>query len=54
MKPGATTANGGTVSALSGAAHESEKQWEWLEETLAKSSKNKETVSCSFANRKHF
>lgn len=41
------SANGGTVSALSGAAHESEKQWEWLEETLAKSSKNKETVSKS-------
>ena len=51
MKPGATIANGGTVSALSGAAHESEKQWEWLEETLAKSSKNKETVSPAISNR---
>lgn len=37
--------NGGTVSALSGSSHESEKQWEWLEEVLAKSSKNRETVS---------
>jgi hypothetical protein len=38
--------DGGTVSALSGAnSHESEKQWEWFEEVLAKSSRNKETVS---------
>jgi hypothetical protein len=37
---------GGMVSALSGAnSHESEKQWEWFEEMLAKSSRNKETVS---------
>ncbi|XP_052893470.1 acid sphingomyelinase-like phosphodiesterase 3a [Anopheles moucheti] len=33
------------VNALSGSSsHESEKQWEWLEEVLAKSSRNKETV----------
>jgi hypothetical protein len=32
------------VSALSPSL-ESEKQWEWLEEVLAKSSRNKETVS---------
>jgi hypothetical protein len=37
--------NGGTVSALSGSSHESEKQWEWLEDVLVKSSKNRETVS---------
>ncbi|XP_058066171.1 uncharacterized protein LOC131215792 [Anopheles bellator] len=41
-------ADGGLVghaSALSGSSsHESEKQWEWLEEVLAKSSRNKETV----------
>ncbi|XP_055531013.1 acid sphingomyelinase-like phosphodiesterase 3a [Wyeomyia smithii] len=37
--------NGGHVSALSGSgSHESEKQWEWLEDVLAKSSRNKETV----------
>ena len=36
--------NGGVVSALS-VTHESEKQWDWLEEVLAKSSRNKETVS---------
>lgn len=37
---------GGHASALSGSSsHESEKQWEWLEEVLAKSSRNKETVS---------
>lgn len=38
--------NGGAhVSALSGAdSHESERQWIWLEEVLAKSSLNKETV----------
>jgi hypothetical protein len=36
--------NGGVVSALS-VSHESEKQWEWLEEVLAKSTRNKETVS---------
>ncbi|XP_055608615.1 acid sphingomyelinase-like phosphodiesterase 3b [Uranotaenia lowii] len=36
---------GGHVSALSGSSsHESEKQWEWLEDVLAKSSRNKETV----------
>ncbi|XP_049538721.1 acid sphingomyelinase-like phosphodiesterase 3a [Anopheles darlingi] len=35
----------GHASALSGSSnHESEKQWEWLEEVLAKSSRNKETV----------
>lgn len=38
--------NGGVVSALS-VTHESEKQWEWLEEVLAKSTRNKETVSNS-------
>lgn len=38
---------GGTVSALSGGGveHEAQKQWEWLDEVLAKSSRNKETVS---------
>lgn len=36
--------NGGVTSALS-VSHESEKQWEWLEEVLAKSTRNKETVS---------
>lgn len=36
--------NEGVVSALS-VTHESEKQWTWLEDTLVKSSKNKETVS---------
>lgn len=38
--------NGGAhVSALSGAdSHESQRQWVWLEEVLAKSSLNKETV----------
>ncbi|XP_070501702.1 acid sphingomyelinase-like phosphodiesterase 3b [Chironomus tepperi] len=35
--------SGGVVSALS-VSHESEKQWEWLEEVLAKSTRNKETV----------
>lgn len=36
----------GTVSALSsGDSHESQKQWEWLDDVLAKSSRNKETVS---------
>lgn len=36
---------GGHVSALSGAdSHESQRQWIWLEEVLAKSSLNKETV----------
>jgi hypothetical protein len=39
--------NGGVVSALS-VSHESEKQWEWLEEVLAKSNRNKETVSTHF------
>lgn len=38
------TENGAIVSALS-VSHESEKQWEWLEDVLAKSNKNKETVS---------
>lgn len=38
--------SGGTVSALSGNEnHESQKQWDWLEEVLDKSSRNKETVS---------
>lgn len=38
--------HGGMVSALSGSeSHESQKQWDWLEEVLAKSSRNKETVS---------
>lgn len=36
--------DGGIVSALS-VSHESEKQWEWLEDVLAKSNRNKETVS---------
>lgn len=37
--------HGGTVSALSGGeSHESQKQWDWLEDVLAKSSRNKETV----------
>lgn len=39
---------GGTVSALSGGggeSHEAQKQWDWLEEVLDKSSRNKETVS---------
>lgn len=36
--------NGAIVSALS-VSHESEKQWEWLEDVLAKSNRNKETVS---------
>ncbi|XP_058462845.1 acid sphingomyelinase-like phosphodiesterase 3b [Malaya genurostris] len=40
-----SSSNGGHVSALSGSSsHESEKQWEWLEDVLAKSSRNKETV----------
>lgn len=38
------TENGAIVSALS-VSHESEKQWEWLEDVLAKSNRNKETVS---------
>ncbi|XP_055623192.1 acid sphingomyelinase-like phosphodiesterase 3b [Toxorhynchites rutilus septentrionalis] len=42
---GSSSSNGGHVSALSGSSsHESEKQWEWLEDVLAKSSRNKETV----------
>jgi hypothetical protein len=41
---GSSGDNGGVVSALS-VTHESEKQWEWLEEVLAKSHRNKETVS---------
>lgn len=37
--------HGGMVSALSGAdSHESQKQWDWLEEVLAKSQRNGETV----------
>lgn len=41
----ATHSSGGTVSALSGSdSHESQKQWDWLEEVLAKSNRNKETV----------
>lgn len=37
--------HGGMVSALSGGEnHESQKQWDWLEDVLAKSSRNKETV----------
>lgn len=43
-----TDEHGGTVSALSGGeSHESQKQWDWLEDVLAKSSRNKETV-CIF------
>lgn len=46
--------SGGTVSALSGSnSHESEKQWEWLEDVLAKSSRNKETVSTFSFNSIH-
>lgn len=41
---------GGTVSALSGGDHESQKQWDWLDEVLEKSSRNKETVSCRLCN----
>lgn len=41
----AAAANGAHVSALSGAdSHESQRQWNWLEEVLEKSSVNKETV----------
>lgn len=42
-----TVGGGGTVSALSGGgeSHEAQKQWDWLEEVLDKSSRNKETVS---------
>lgn len=36
--------SGAVVSALS-VSHESEKQWEWFEDVLAKSNRNKETVS---------
>lgn len=37
--------NGAMVSALSGAdSHESQKQWDWLEDVLAKSQRNGETV----------
>lgn len=40
------SSSGGTVSALSGSDyHESQKQWDWLEEVLNKSSRNDETVS---------
>ena len=38
------TENGAIVSALS-VSHESEKQWEWLEDVLQKSKENRETVS---------
>lgn len=41
---------GGQVSALSGDPHESQRQWEWLEDVLAKSSRNKETVSYYFTS----
>lgn len=38
--------SGGTVSALSGGeSHEAQKQWDWLENVLAKSYHSKETVS---------
>ncbi|KAJ6642014.1 Acid sphingomyelinase-like phosphodiesterase 3a [Pseudolycoriella hygida] len=41
----ATHSSGGTVSALSGSdSHESQKQWDWLEEVLVKSNRNRETV----------
>lgn len=46
------TENGAIVSALS-VSHESEKQWEWLEDTLAKSNRNKETVSKYITLRCH-
>lgn len=41
-----TGGSGGTVSALSGGndSHETQKQWEWLEDVLAKSQRNGETV----------
>lgn len=41
--------SGGTVSALSGAneSHETQRQWEWLEDVLAKSQRNGETVRLS-------
>lgn len=38
------TVGGGTVSALSVSEYETQKQWDWLEEVLNKSSRNKETV----------
>lgn len=44
---GSASDNEGIVSALS-VTHESEKQWQWFEEVLAKSSRNKETVSENF------
>lgn len=47
---GASDGSGGVVSALS-VSHESEKQWEWLEEVLIKSSRNKETVSKQIKSR---
>lgn len=37
--------DGAITSALSGATHAAEKQWEWLESVLEKSKRNKETVS---------
>lgn len=46
--------HGGTVSALSGSeSHESQKQWDWLEDVLAKSSRNKETVCCQIKYKFH-
>jgi hypothetical protein len=48
LQNGATGAivgeNGAIVSALS-VSHESEKQWDWFENVLEKSARNKETVS---------
>lgn len=43
---GGTGGSGGTVSALSGNndSHETQRQWEWLEDVLAKSQRNGETV----------
>lgn len=42
----AAATSGGTASALSGGdSIESQRQWDWLEDVLAKSSRNKETVS---------
>lgn len=58
------SSSGGTVSALSGSDyHESQKQWDWLEEVLSKSSRNNETVRIQKlktyrvweeGNKKHF
>lgn len=42
--------HGGMVSALSGAeSHESQKQWDWLEDVLAKSKRNEELVCLKFS-----